>query len=164
MKLALKKDIIVEKWFTRVIESYPAETARFLRGQKDPFANPVGQTTLQNLATLVVLLDKDLDAKAARAALDPIVRIRAVQDFTAAQAVRFVFDLKKILRDLTTADQDSQDEMHIWEQRIDELALTAFDIYMQCREKIYALQAEEVKRQRYQALVRAGLIKDSKDD
>jgi hypothetical protein len=34
------------------------------------------------------------------------------------------------------------------ESRIDELALLAFEIYMQCREKIYECRVNEVKGQR----------------
>jgi hypothetical protein len=47
---------------------------------------------------------------------------------------------------------------------IDEMALAAFDVYMQCREKIYEMKANEMKSRTYKALVRAGLIKESDDD
>ena len=53
------------------------------------------------------------------------------EDFTAAQAVAFVFLLKRILRD------PARDE------RIDALALRAFDLYMQCREKIWEIKAKQ---------------------
>jgi hypothetical protein len=45
-QLALKKNAVFDKWFARVIDTYPAETARFLRSQKDAFSNPVGQATV----------------------------------------------------------------------------------------------------------------------
>jgi len=163
-QLALQKVAIVNKWFARVADTYPAETARFLRRQKDPFANPVGQTTHQSLNILIGLLSNELDAAAAHAALDPILRIRAIQDFTPAKATRFVFDLKNILREAIPADHQTYNEMTSIERRIDELALIAFDIYMQCREKIYDLKANEMKERTYKAFARAGLIKEPDND
>jgi len=32
-----------------VVDTYPADTSRFLKSQKDPFANPVGGATIQGL-------------------------------------------------------------------------------------------------------------------
>lgn len=162
-QVALKKDAIVNKWFTLVVDTYPAETARFLRSQKDPFANPVGQTTRQSLQKLVDLLGADLKTESARAALDPIMRIRAIQEFSPAQATRFIFGLKTILREVAPSDRQTE-EMRLVDHRIDEMALTAFDIYMQCREKIFDMKANEMKSRTYKALVRAGLIKESDDD
>ena len=53
LSLAAKKQDILNSWFQATVDSYPAETARFIKSQKDPFANPVGQTTHQSLDTLV---------------------------------------------------------------------------------------------------------------
>jgi hypothetical protein len=155
-----QKEAIVGKWLTRVIDTYPPETARFLRGQKDPFANPVGQATRQGLDTLVGLLTADPDDAAARAALDPIIRIRAIQAFSPAQAVGFVFELKTILRDQLGAAPATSQELARLDGRIDQLALIAFDLFMQCREKIYELKANEMKNTTYKAFARAGLIND----
>jgi hypothetical protein len=163
-QLALHKNTIVEKWFARVMNTYPAETARFLRSQKDPFANPVGQTTFNGLNTVIGLLGTDLNTSAARAALDPIMRIRAIQDFSPAQATCFVFDLKGVIRAVIPPDRQTTSEMTMIERRIDELALIAFDIYMQCREKLYELKANEVKERTYKAFARAGLIKEPGDE
>lgn len=163
-QLSSKKDAIVNKWFTLVVDTYPAETAQFLRNQKDPFSNPVGQTTLQSLRTLVELLGSEPDPKAVRKALDPVLRIRAIQEFSPAQATRFIFDLKSVVREIVPRDQQPPDELRRIDERIDEMALAAFDVYMQCREKIYEMKANEMKSRTYKALVRAGLIKESDDD
>jgi hypothetical protein len=40
------------------------------------------------------------------------------------------------------------------------LGLLAFDIYMQCREKIYELKANEMKERTFKAFARAGLVKE----
>jgi len=163
-QLALQKKAIVEKWFDQVVDSYPAETARFLRRHQDPFTNPVGQATLKGLNTIIDLLDAGPDQAAAKAALDPIMRIRAIQEFTPAQAVRFVFDLKHIIHAMAAADRQAIDTMTMIDRRIDELVLVAFDLYMQSREKLYELKANEVKERTYKAFARAGLIKEAADD
>jgi hypothetical protein len=164
-QLSKKKDAIVNKWFTLVVDTYPPETARFLRSQKDPFANPVGQTTIQSLRTLIDLLaGSEMEAKALRNALDPVLRIRAIQEFSPAQATRFVFGLKNIIREIVLTDHKSFDELRRIDDRIDEMALAAFDVYMLCREKIFEMKATEMKSRTYKAMVRAGLIKESDDD
>jgi hypothetical protein len=72
-------------------------------------------------------------------ALDALIRIRAVQDLTASQAVGFVFLLKPILRELAPVDDSLND-------RIDRLALMAFDKYMQCREQLADIRVNEGQR------------------
>jgi hypothetical protein len=44
--------------------------------------------------------------------------------------------------------------------RIDELSLIAFNIYVECREKIFQLKANEVRDRTFKALRRAGLVCD----
>jgi hypothetical protein len=76
----------------------PGRYGTFLKGQKDPFANPVGKTTHQSLDALVDALITGAGRDVMAAALDPILRIRAVQTFTPSKATSFVFSLKQIIR------------------------------------------------------------------
>jgi hypothetical protein len=164
-QLARKKKVIVKAWFDGIVASYPVDTAQFLKGQKDPFANPVGQTTLNNLEPLMDHLLNEADPQAVRGLLDPIIRIRAIQDFTPAKAVGWIFDLKEIIRKASgTLDGRHLKELRELERHIDQLGLLAFDIYMQCREKIYDLKANEMKARTYNAFARAGLIKEPADN
>ncbi len=164
-QLAGKKSAIVKKWFDSVIDAYPLDTAHFLKSQKDPFANPVGQTTQQGLAGVLDLIFSDIDRQQAASLLDPMIRIRAIQDFTAARAVQFVFDLKDILRDMLGSGENLQalQTMQTIHRRVDILGLVAFDVYMQCREKLYDLQANEMRARTFRAFERAGLVKESDD-
>ena len=57
--LSQKKAAITKKWFALVIETYPSDTAKFLKSQKNPFANPVG---------MVIILDDVCDRCGACAA------------------------------------------------------------------------------------------------
>ncbi len=161
--LAQRKNEIIKAWFDRVVETYPADTSTFLKSQKDPFANPVGSTTLQSLKSLYGELLKGLDEKAVIPLLDPIIRIRAIQDFTPSQAVGFIFSLKKAVRHILNKELDRnrfENELRLFEEQIDALSLIAFDLYMVCREKIYQLQANEVKNRTFKAFERAGLIRE----
>lgn len=161
--LEQKKTAIVRNWFDLVVQTYPADTSRFLKTQKDPFANPVGKTVRHGLEALFDILLKGLDPETISSFLDPIIRIRAVQDFSPSQAVSFIFSLKQIIRN--SLESELRDEL-IWtellklELTIDELGLIAFDIYMECREKIYQIQANEMKTRTFSAFKRAGLVSD----
>jgi hypothetical protein len=163
--LAAKKQAILESWFQATAESYPTDTARFLKRQKDPFANPVGQTTYKSLEALFEALVAGADRTVMAQALDPILRIRAVQTFTPSQAVSFVFDLKAIIRQHLPADgRDAVEYTAQLDRQIDEMALAAFDIFVACREKVYELKATESRKQFFSSLKRAGLIDETAAD
>ncbi len=166
-QLSRKKSSIVKIWFDRIIATYPADTAQFLASQKDPFANPVGHTTRQNLEAIFDQIVSGADPGKVRELLDPIIRIRAIQDFTPAKAISWIFDLKDIIREtlaLHSGDGQRLEELSGFERRIDQFGLLTFDIYMQCREKIYDLKANEMRARTFSAFSRAGLIKDPADN
>src|SRR6266496_3190254 len=135
------REPILEQWIASTIQSYPSAAVPFLSGEDDPFRNPVGHTLRETLTTLLAELRGNMDTDRIAPALDAIIRIRAVQDLTASQAVGFVFLLKPILRELAPEpDQGSLDG------RIDRLALMAFDNYMQCREQLADIRVSERRR------------------
>ena len=96
-ELAKHRDAILERWFEDVIDGYPDETGKFLKEQSDPFANPVGAGLHQGLSEILDGLVNASDAAELESSLDLVVRVRAVQEFTAAEAVDFVFRLKSII-------------------------------------------------------------------
>jgi hypothetical protein len=162
--LAQRKTAIVKKWFAATIETYPSDTAKFLKGQKDPFANPVGRTIYQGLEALFDELLKEMDHEAMRSLLDPIIRIRAVQNFSPSQATSFIFFLKNVIRDNIEKEEARTQlfsELLLFESKIDALSLIAFNLYMQCREKIYELKANEMKDRTFRAFERAGLVRET---
>ena len=161
--LTQKKSDILKIWFDLAAHTYAPDTAQFIKNNKDQFANPVGGTMLSSLKGLLEQLINGMDPEIVTAHLDPIIRIRAAQNFTASQATAFILSLKKVLRDnLTKELRDSSlaaDFIAI-ESRIDQLCLMAFDIYMQCREKIFQISANETRNRTFRAFERAGLIKE----
>ena len=130
---------IVDRWVDRTLKSYPSEMHSFLGGEQDPFRNPVGNTLRENLAVLVHELLGTMDKQKIAGALDELVRMRAVQNFTPAEALRFVFDLRPLISEGAGAVSVPL------QSRIDELALMAFDQYMSCRERIFELRINELR-------------------
>lgn len=130
---------ILDQWILRTIESYPVQMQSHLRTEQDPFRNPVGHALRENLGVLVRELLGDMESSAIALALDSIIRIRAVQDFAPADALRFIFDLRPIVREVSGPLSDEA------QGRIDSLALTAFEQYMQCREQIFTLRVKEIR-------------------
>ncbi len=158
-----KKRDIIHLWFEATIQAYAPDTAKFYKGQKDPFANPVGNTTSEGLPIILDQLLNDFDSDVIKTYLDPIIRIRAIQDFTPSRATAFILVLKKVLRDCLSdelRDAARLKELLALESRIDQLSLIAFDLYMSCREKVYEIAAHETRNQTFRAFKRAGLIVD----
>ncbi|MDH3800155.1 MAG: RsbRD N-terminal domain-containing protein, partial [Desulfobacterales bacterium] len=119
-----KKNEIIKKWFEATIQTYAPDTAQFYKGQKDQFANPVGNITAKGVEFLLDQLLNDFEPDAVKTYLDPIIRIRAAQDFTPSQATAFILLLKKVLRDcLSDKFQDAALvlELLAFESRIDQL-------------------------------------------
>ena len=165
--LAEKKTSILEKWFDLIIESYPPDTAKFLKDKQNRFTNPVGATISKGISDIFDALLNGSDSVDVNEFLDNVIRIRAVQDFSPSQALSFMFLLKKVIRgELNAALSENAlaGEMSALESRIDELSLSAFDIYMKCREKLYEIRANEVKSMTFRLLQRANLICELQDD
>ncbi|MBN2318640.1 MAG: RsbRD N-terminal domain-containing protein [Acidobacteria bacterium] len=145
--LANQRENLVRKWFDGIAQAYPESTTRFLAREKDPFQNPIGHTLKENLSVLFDKLIQPKETASLTTELNDIVRMRAVQDFSAGQAVSFPFLLKKILREECTADVSRYpEEFADLEARIDEMALLAFDLFMKSRERLYEIKYNEAKR------------------
>jgi hypothetical protein len=142
-----RRSAILKEWLERTLGTYPDSTARLFARVDDRFRNPVGHTFREVLPALLDSLLRSADTAALVPLLDRIVRLRAVQDFTASQAVAFVFLLKRVIRgELEGQAVRGSEEMAALEARIDELGLLAFDVFMKCREQIYELKAREFLR------------------
>ncbi len=171
--LAGKKSAIMEGWFQRIVETYPSDTAAFLKKEKNQFANPVGNAIAEGVEhlfeTVVFGPQASANSSAVPAEFENIIRIRAVQEFPPSQAVGFLFLLKGVIRESLGEDIHGDGisaELAILDARIDSLTARGFDIYMQCREKLYDLKAEEIKRRSFKLLQRAELIvaEDRRDE
>ena len=159
--LVQNKKVILEKWFDRIIDSYPADSSNFLRNERNRFNNPVGFNISHDIELIFESLLEDGDDARVNECLEDIVRIRTVQDFTPSAAVAFILLLKEVLRE-ELAERFSErltvEELLALDAKIDRLGLRCFDAYMKCREKIYEIKANEAKMRVYKLLERTNLI------
>jgi len=146
--LAGNRAAILERWNHLIVETYPPNTSRFLRRERDQFINPVGYTISREIGVLFEELVGGMDMDRISSSLENIIKIRSVQDFSPSEGVGFVLLLKKTIREKLggeISDARIFEEWSTLESKIDTMALLAFDIYMKCREKIFEIKVNEVK-------------------
>ncbi len=145
--LEQKKRAIVDKWVKAIHNTYPPETAEFLQKEPNKFANPIGSTIQEAVWPLYDQLIGERDPVEVKKGLDSLIRIRSVQDFTPASAVQVIFALKRAAREelLKVVEKEGllRDYL-VFESEIDRFATLAFDIYMECREKIWRIKMDDL--------------------
>jgi hypothetical protein len=147
--LTAKQRVIVARWRDAIIRTYPKDTAKFLKSGKNQFANPVGYAIAHESKALFEALLADAELADCAVSIDNIVRIRAVQDLTAAQATRFVFLLKDVIAEVLAAELADTQLSHAlleFHKRIDQLSMLTFDTYMSCRDKVHQIRAGERRK------------------
>ena len=152
-----KKKSILERWFHLILETYPPETSKFIRKEKDRFVNPVGVTLSEGMEALYEGLLKGVVADQISNPLEKILQIRSVQDFSPSQAVAIMSLLKKAVQEEMKENKiEMKGMIEEWfdlESRIDQLSLRAFDLYTTYRERIYEIRISEIKRERDRAFM-----------
>jgi hypothetical protein len=153
-----KKSLIVHNWTELVFNSYPAESVHFLSSKKNQFSNPIGYTVTANAEKIFDELINDCDFEKIKLLLDDIIKIRAVQSFPPSQAVYFLLDLKKAIRDECKAEllnKAVSDELSNFELLIDKMLIIGFELYMEAREKVFKIRVNEIKSRSIKALENA---------
>lgn len=146
--LLQKKKVIINKWIQSIFDTYPAETSDFLRLQKNQFSNPVGHIISDTAVKILESLLRGNEVLEIKILLNDIIKIRAVQDFLPSKAAGFIFSLKNIIKEeiqQDLADIKSFNEFCEILSAIDRVALVAFDLYSEAREKVYQLRTNELK-------------------
>jgi len=147
--LQKNKNAIVQRWLDDALATYPGDASVAFKNQKDPFANPVGHSLrVATRSVFEALLDAADDDQICQH-LHEVVKIRAVQQLSASQALEFIFCLKEAVpAGVGKAVRDSRfsTELAEFERRIDRIALAAFDVFVECREQLSQLRVNEVKR------------------
>jgi hypothetical protein len=152
--LKKNKVTILERWLDLILETYPADTAIIMRKEKDRFANPVGSTISREIEVLFKKLCEEGQDEKCQASLDSILKIRSVQDFSPSKAVGFIFLLKRAIREILKNEIYKEPFINEWlrlQSRIDDLALQAFDLYMNCREKICEIRINQARAEKEMA-------------
>ena len=152
--LSGSRGAILKRWFDLILETYPADTATMMRKDKNQFTNPVGSTLSREIEVLFKGLCEGSRDEKCHASLDSILKIRSVQDFSPSRAVGFIFLLKRAIGETLKVEICKESVMDEWlkfQSRIDELALQAFDIYTDCREKICEIRIKQAKAEKEMA-------------
>ncbi len=157
--LQQRRASVLERWFELVIATYPPESAAFLRGERDRFANPIGSTLRRELPALFDAVFGEGDGEEARRAVAAVIRLRAVQQLSPAAAVSFVPLLKRAISQELGAEEGARAaELLTLHAQIDELTLAAVNELVECREQVYRLKAQEARAQVHSLLRRAGML------
>lgn len=152
---------IRKRWMDKIVASYPDKAAVFLKQNRDQFANPVGHILASSVEVIFQKFLEKADLEEFREPLSAIVQVRSVQSFSPSQAISFVHLLKDAIRDELhdeVRDRKTVTELLKIEDRVDQLTLLAFDLYMQSRQKIFELRVNEIKRTGFRLLQKADLI------
>ncbi len=144
-----RRAAIAERWLDKTLATYPPNAVEFFKRERDQFANPVGQTLSTGIDAILNILLEGMDPPELCRHLEDIIKIRSVQDLTPAKAVGFVFLLKDAIREELGDELQGAAMLAEWrnfEAQIDQTTLFGFDVYVKCREKIYEIRVDEVKR------------------
>ena len=143
-----KRQAIKERWLGQVLATYSPDTSKFLKTKKDKFGNPVGHALHKAIGGIT---DGFLDGRPLEELdewIDAIVRVRAIQVPEASVAVGFVFGLKEAIREALRPEEQEREAAGLreLEGRGDALALRFFDVYARCRNQIYEIRLDELRR------------------
>jgi hypothetical protein len=144
------RSAILDRWRGMVFASYPEEAARFFRSERDAFHNPVGHSLLRCTGILYDGVALGEETGSIPEALEAMVRLRAVQELSASEAVGFVFSLKRAVRvEVREAGLEGElwPALGVLDERIDALAAAAFDLYGRSRERVYRIRVDELRRE-----------------
>ncbi len=158
--LLQKRDEIVRGWIDAALGVFPAESAGFLNKVKDPFANPLGNTIRQEIGFLFDAVVREAPDEELDPHLDRIVKVTCIQDVAPSRSIAFVFELRRVLRQVLAdggGDRNVLEWLLHFEDRIDRVALRAFESHARQRQKISDIRVEEIKRKVSTLVKMAGL-------
>jgi len=165
--LIQKKADLLARWRDLVFDSYAPETARFLKSQKDRFANPIAYQLNRGLTGIFEVFLEEADPQQIAVHLDEVIKLKAIQEAQPSRAMAFLFLLKTIIRaELAPQLNDPAyiEELAELDSRLDGLALLGFDVYMQRRERLHEVRVGELKRKVGGLLRRLGMGEEFFED
>ncbi|MBC8259457.1 MAG: RsbRD N-terminal domain-containing protein [SAR324 cluster bacterium] len=155
--IAQHKKAILEQWLMLRLGIFSSQKKSLLMTQTDQFQNPIRHEMEQGLAGILA----DFENRGAQfsEALDQITRVLAIQDFPPSKATALFYELKEIVRELAKKNDVGfgAKEWKKFNHQIEQLTLTAFDSYVDHREKIYQIKVDESKNRAFMLLKKAGL-------
>jgi hypothetical protein len=159
--LSEHRTAVWQAWRDRILDTYPAKSAKAFKKGSDPFANPLGHTVSTATQKIVDALIEGVDPSELAPHLEEIVKLRSIQDFSPSRAVAFAFELKDVVRqtlagELADDAPQLQAELRDFEAKLEMLGFMAFDVYVACRERLFEVRINELKRSVNTLVRRAG--------
>jgi hypothetical protein len=158
--LRQRREIILKDWRKSALDFYRAGVFNPAEKEADRFSNPLVYTISTALETILDELIDGIHTTRSDEALEDVVKIRSLQSEKPSTALNFLFSLKKIFKDELNGaggERDDFAEVEKLNSALDNLVLTGFDIFMKCRERIYEIRSNEIKRRSYKLWERAGI-------
>jgi hypothetical protein len=147
--LAEKKTVILQRWFDRILEDYPPETQAFFRENKSPYSNPIGFTLRKGMEGIIDQILKPASGGEARAILEPVMKVRAVENLPPSKGGKFILPLREVISAIVSEARKQDPLGQEWldlNSRITQLALLGMNLYSECREKVDQLRIRERER------------------
>ena len=160
-----RRNVILKQWGEATLKNYGVGGIKYDRPDNDRFTNPVQYTVQNSLSIILDELIERIHTARLDSSLEDIVKIRSLQTEKPSEALDFIFELKRIVKTECGGSKNNSGlpgELEEFENTIDNLLQTAFDIFMQSREKIYEIRKNEVLRRSYKLLERANMTAPSK--
>ncbi|MBF0457037.1 MAG: RsbRD N-terminal domain-containing protein [Nitrospirae bacterium] len=154
---------ILNGWYSLILKTYHPDSEVFLAKKNDPFANPIGHNISVSIKGILEELLNNMVQERIVGLLNDIIRIKAVQDSNPSDAISLLFLLKQTLRDATKGYIEGEQlfrELLAFEDKIDRLTLLSFDIFMKCREDIFNIKVNEIRRGAFMFTKRAKVEDD----
>ncbi|MBC8318001.1 MAG: RsbRD N-terminal domain-containing protein [Desulfobulbaceae bacterium] len=154
--LVENREIILKQWKDCLLTKFAPETILFFQKQKDQFANPMGHKISVGLAELFDVICDTSSREVETPSLGQLIKLRAVQQVSASDAVSFVIQLKKIVRKECLSNiktRESYEEWLAFDVRVDTAVLAVFDMFMASREQIYKVRVNELSSGRLNGAV-----------
>ena len=158
--LLKNRSAIVGRWQEYALAVYASDATAFFSRENNRFANPVGQALRAGTEAIFDSLLDEADPNEICSHLEQIVKMRAIQDLSPSEALEFVFELKRAIRQEVGAGISGvrmTAELAEMDARIDQVALFGFDIYTKCRDKVSELRINEIKRSVAAVMKRLGV-------
>lgn len=143
---------ILRRWLDALLDSFPKQSRLMISAESDRFSNPIGFTLHEAIDEVFRALVGEKTLEEIDLALGRLVKLKAIQEDHADGKLGALIELKRIIRESCgaySARFSSITELLEIEDRVDEIILRAYQIYVQSREKILDLQINEIKNKTY---------------
>ena len=153
---AEKRAIILQRWLDRVLGAYPPDSQRFFREDRSPYSNPVGFTLRRGMEGVIDQILRPAGMEEARAILEPVMKVRAVENLPPSGRVDFILPLREIVSEIVREEKRKDLLGQEWldlNSRISRCALLGMNLYSECREKVNQLRIKGWEK-------RAGEVRD----